>query len=344
MEGKTAEQVYKNIQVLQGTPASQVIPGMHVIKAALGVDCEYCHRRDRASDDVSAKQVARQMFNMMKALNEGSFGGGQQVTCFTCHRGKPIPETTPSLPVPAIQPEVKTADAHLPSAEQVLSAYLKAIGGEQAIKSVHSRVVTATQDVLPPAGKAEPVTASVTFYSKAPNLKLVTYQLPDAVIAEGFDGKVAWEQNAKGVVTEPLQVDQGRLERYANFYESLNLASEYQSLMVEGKEKIGNNEAYVLTGYPANGSPENLYFDVQTGLLLRRSGVLPTPFGDNPFEFNYSDYRAVDGGVKIPFVIQLFPSTPRRELASHSTIKVIEAHDNVSLSDSKFAKPKDVHP
>ena len=35
---RTAEQQYKNIKVLQGTPANQVVPAMHVIEKSLGVE------------------------------------------------------------------------------------------------------------------------------------------------------------------------------------------------------------------------------------------------------------------------------------------------------------------
>jgi hypothetical protein len=38
---RPAEQVYKNIKVMKGVPANQIIQGMHLIKAALGVDCTH---------------------------------------------------------------------------------------------------------------------------------------------------------------------------------------------------------------------------------------------------------------------------------------------------------------
>src|SRR6516164_9583771 len=40
---KTAEQQFKNIQVLKNIPADQLIPSMQFIAASLGVDCEFCH-------------------------------------------------------------------------------------------------------------------------------------------------------------------------------------------------------------------------------------------------------------------------------------------------------------
>ena len=42
-ELKPAEQVYKNITHMKGTPAEQLIPAMQVMSSALGVNCEFCH-------------------------------------------------------------------------------------------------------------------------------------------------------------------------------------------------------------------------------------------------------------------------------------------------------------
>jgi hypothetical protein len=43
---KLAEQQFKNIKVLKGIPAEQLIPAMQFITASLGVECEYCHVRN----------------------------------------------------------------------------------------------------------------------------------------------------------------------------------------------------------------------------------------------------------------------------------------------------------
>ena len=42
-EVKTAEQVYKNIVQLKGTPADQLNAAMQFISISLGVDCDTCH-------------------------------------------------------------------------------------------------------------------------------------------------------------------------------------------------------------------------------------------------------------------------------------------------------------
>src|SRR5262249_44187108 len=58
--------VFKNITVLQDVPVSQMGPIMHVMRASLGVRCDYCHVIDgeRYDIDIPAKEVSRQMIRM----------------------------------------------------------------------------------------------------------------------------------------------------------------------------------------------------------------------------------------------------------------------------------------
>src|SRR5690349_15047046 len=68
---KTAEQVFKNIKVLQGTPVDQFLPEMRLFGAALGVDCNFCHlEQDRSKDDKKTKQTAREMIAMVRDINK----------------------------------------------------------------------------------------------------------------------------------------------------------------------------------------------------------------------------------------------------------------------------------
>src|SRR5689334_4201512 len=56
---KIAEEQFKNIQVLKGVPAEQVIPAMQFIAASLGVECEFCHVHNAFDkDDKKPKQIA----------------------------------------------------------------------------------------------------------------------------------------------------------------------------------------------------------------------------------------------------------------------------------------------
>ena len=340
-DGKTADQVYKNIKVLRGTPADSFNQSMHLISGQLGVDCEYCHlQKDRASDEIEAKRTARQMIRMTNDLNKKSFEGKPVVSCYTCHRGRAKPPNVPALPVADYPPNEKPATPQLPTAEQVLAKYVEALGGEQAIRKVSSRLIVGKQDIPTGPGGVIPTPARMERYQKAPNLLLNVYRTDKYSISNGFDGFFSWAQDAKGRVTQPVKLEQIRAKRIADFYEPLNLKHAYSQMKVEGIEKVNNRDAYVLVGYPEENVPERLYFDTQTGLLLRKSTVVPTAAGNSPFQVDYDDYRDTGSGVKYPFLIHMEPAGSRTELIAHSTIHVEKVEDNVAIDTAKFVKPE----
>jgi photosynthetic reaction center cytochrome c subunit len=336
-EGKTAEQVYKNIKAMQGTPANELNQSMHLMKGAVGLDCTYCHiEREWEKDVKPAKDVARKMIVMMNDINTRQFGGRQVVTCNTCHNGRPIPAALPAFPV--AEPSVAAKPA-LPAVDQILAKYVEALGGEQALRKVTGRVITGTQYIPTGPGGTTPTPAAVERYQKAPNLAVTIYRAPTYAISEGFDGTTAWSQNQAGRVTEPVKLDIGRAARAADIFEPLNLKKQYAQLTVRGIETVNGRDAYLVVGVPQGDKPESLYFDTQTGLLLRKQTVLPTPIGDSPFQMDFEDYRDTGSGVKIPFVIHMNPANPRTELAPNATLRITKVEDNTAIDAAKFVKP-----
>jgi photosynthetic reaction center cytochrome c subunit len=339
-QGKTAEQVYKNIKVLNGTPADQLIESMHLIRGALGVDCEFCHEDpDRAADTKKPKETARKMITMMMDINKNNFNGRQEVTCYTCHRGSTDPVGTLILPAPE-QPEDQEARANLPSADQILAKYVEALGGEQAIRKVTSRVITGTQFVPSGPGGAIPVPAAVERDEKSPNLVVSIYKTPTYTLSNGFDGSKAWAQDARGRVNEPGNTEQMRAKRDSDFYLSLDLKQNYTQMRVVRTETVNGHEAYLVVARPQGDSPERLYFDVHSGLLLRKLTVLPTPLGNSPYQVDYDDYRDTGSGVKFPFLITMNPATPESIPSTTATLRVTKVEDNAQVDAAKFNKPE----
>lgn len=147
---KTAEQQFKNIQVLKGVPAEQLMPTMQFISASLGVECDFCHvDRQMDKDDKKEKQTARKMITMQLAINRGNFDGNVQVTCHTCHRGSLHPVGTPILSADAGGPhsQEESSEAHLPNPEQILDKYVAAVGGADALKKIKTRKEKGTMEV-----------------------------------------------------------------------------------------------------------------------------------------------------------------------------------------------------
>ena len=105
---KPAEEVYKNIQVLKGLPAPQLMEVMHSFAHSLGVKCTFCHVEGAfEKDDKPQKQTARKMILMAQGINKDDFGDKRRVTCWTCHRGATEPESKPpqSQTVPVGKPK-----------------------------------------------------------------------------------------------------------------------------------------------------------------------------------------------------------------------------------------------
>ncbi len=200
-EGKTAEQVYKNIQVLKGTPADQITPTMRVIARDLGVTCEFCHDpKDRSKDDLKPKQTARAMITMMRDINKNSFEGRTEVTCVTCHNGHSQPANQPTLPpfsVAMIGPGDEVKPPVLPTVDQVLAKYVEALGGEPALSKVTSMVITGSRQSYMPGADAVPPPVPIEQYAKAPNLSLTIGHPANGATASGFDGAVAWTQDGQ---------------------------------------------------------------------------------------------------------------------------------------------------
>ncbi len=95
---KTAEEVYKNIVQLKGTPADQLLPAMQFIAASLNVECSFCHVQGKMeADDKPEKKTAREMIAMMMAINKDSFNGRQEISCYSCHHGAEHPAGVPPV-------------------------------------------------------------------------------------------------------------------------------------------------------------------------------------------------------------------------------------------------------
>jgi photosynthetic reaction center cytochrome c subunit len=97
----------KNLKIL---PADTNIPQvMGAFRAALGVQCTYCHiQGDFASDENAKKNMARNMLRMAADINAKFPDGQRHVTCYTCHRGEAVPKMEPppagAAPKPATPP------------------------------------------------------------------------------------------------------------------------------------------------------------------------------------------------------------------------------------------------
>jgi len=120
-QAAAAKSEFKNLQVLpKDIPREQLLATMRGFTRGLGVRCNHCHvviatepkeELDFHLDTKEEKQNARTMLRMTREINrtwiarvDPESATKPQVSCWTCHRGKPEPEAPPPPPPQAPRP------------------------------------------------------------------------------------------------------------------------------------------------------------------------------------------------------------------------------------------------
>ncbi len=327
---KPAEEVYKNIVELKGTPADQLDPAMQFIAASLGVNCQFCHVPGKfEADDKGAKKTARQMMAMTAMINKTSFGGRQQITCNSCHNGSTRPSAIPAVQesdTPA-HPAAMGAPAGgtPPTVDEILTKYVTALGGADAIGKVTSRVMKGQILV---AGSGSPIEV----YTKAPDMRVTITHGAQGDSYTAFDGKAGWMGNTGRPAREMNASSSAASSLDAEFSLALHLKEMYPQMRRGRPETVNGVLCDVVNGQAPGKPAVRLYFERESGLLLRMMRYADTPMGRLPTQIDYADYRN-SGGAKIPFRWTLARPNGR------FTIQIAEAQVNVPIDDAKFARP-----
>jgi hypothetical protein len=325
---KTAEEVYKNIVELKGTPADQLMPAMQFMASSLGAECAYCHVQGQMeSDDKPAKKTARAMIAMTSAINTDAFRGQREVTCFSCHRGALRPVNTPPVldsdaPArPGLVPLAPAASSA--TVDQIVDKYVAALGGADAIRKVTSRVMKGTISV---GGNEMPI----ELFTKAPNKRV---SISNGQSYTAFDGTAGWMGNTGRPARDMSAAESEAAGLDAEFSLALRLKEIFPQLRRGRPETIAGVECETLNGNGPGRPPVRLYFDRNSGLLLRMVRYAETPVGRNATQIDYADYREMDG-VKSPFRWTLSRTNGR------FTIQIAEGRNNAPIDDARFLKPE----
>ena len=358
-----SDQVFKNVQVLKGIPVDEFLGTMGIMAAALQFDCSDCHVNAGTANvdwaaDTPRKIMARRMVTMVTAINQNNFGGRQLVTCWTCHRNRDRPLVTPTIAtiygMPTIEPDdVVTQFPGADSPESILDRFIQASGGAQrlaALTSISAKGIAVSFGGFGGNGAVELV-------AKAPD-KRATIILFKAETNRGdqirtYDGSAGWVRTPLNVVGEfqliGSDLDGARVDAQLSFPGQIksiftNLKSgppttitdlpapTSQSSVLQGGVGNQNHVVDVVQGTGPRGLLVTLYFDQQTGLLLRELRFGLSPIGRVPTQIDFADYRDVNG-VKLPFRITY------AWLDGRDAIVLDEIRTNVPVDEAKFGRP-----
>lgn len=216
----------------------------------------------------------------------------------------------------------------LPTAEQVLSKYVEALGGRENILKLTSRVMAGKFEVDGAEG------GTVEVFYKTPNLfhsivNINTY----GVLDSGHDARGGWEKPPDGPLRPQTGSDLARSRRELDLHKAVKVAQLYRSVTAKGRGQSGGRPAWLLLAVPAVGHAETMYFDQETGLLLQVDLKLDTDGEAVAVARFYEDYRDV-GGVKVAHTIRFINP------GMSYTLRFNTVQHNVVIPQTKLARPQ----
>jgi len=338
-----SEQAFKNVKVLRGIPVSEFMATMGFFSASLGENCTHCHVEEsggdwaKYADDNANKETARRMIGMMAAINKSYFNGRRVLTCYSCHRGLDRPKVIPNLvelygpPLSQEVEEITAQDPKAPPADQMLDKFIQALGGAQKLASLTSFVAKGTSQ-----GYGDTDKYPAELFAKATGQRTLVVHTPNGESTTTYDGRNGWTAAPATDRPVPLlalggdELDGAKLDADLCFPTRLKQAlTEWRS---GPTETIDNRAVQVVQGRTAGHRPVRLFFDKNSGLLVRLVRYTDSPVGLSPAQIDYADYREV-AGVKMPFRWTV------TWLDGRSTIELTDVQPNVSIDTAKFAKP-----
>ena len=220
----------------------------------------------------------------------------------------------------------------LPSAEDVLKAYVKATGGLEKYKAVKTMSAQGTVSI-PQAG----IEGKIDMLQVVPNKVRVNTELTGlGTIKQGSNGKTAWELSAIAGPRVLKGEEAKQLMEEANMKKTYQPQSYYKEMKCVGVEEIDGDRCYKIELTKPNGSLQTDFYSVESKLLVKSIAEVVTNMGEMKISAQASDYRDV-GGVKMPFKMeQLLPN------GISQIIEMDKVQFNVEIPEDAFVLPSEI--
>jgi hypothetical protein len=178
----------------------------------------------------------------------------------------------------------------------------------------------------------------VDIYAKAPNQRTMIVHTDIGDRTTTYDGNNGWMAAPAADKPFPVirstggELDGARLDAVLSFPAGIKQAITRPFV---GTTSIGDKDVTIVQGIANGGrSSIKLYFEEQSGLLVRQVRFADTVIGRVPIQVDYSDYRDVAGvGVKLPF--HVFTTWTDGQ----SDILLTSVETNVAIDAAKFSQP-----
>ncbi|MFZ1808306.1 MAG: insulinase family protein [Cyclobacteriaceae bacterium] len=218
-------------------------------------------------------------------------------------------------------PETEKALPDGLTAQKVIDNYIKEIGGAGRAKEIKT---------LKMIYKAQAMGAELTMtvIKSAPNKSVLDISANGATFQKVVSSGKEVTISSMGQ-TVPMDSE----TREKTFFESAifpELVLEGVSTKLIAIEKVGGEDAYAIEFTLTSGGISTYYYDVQTGLKVKRTENLESPQGTMVSVTTYSDYKEVDG-VKFPQKIG------QQQGPMNFTFELVDIQVNPEVKDALFS-------
>jgi len=222
--------------------------------------------------------------------------------------------------------EVDPSKAEVPeglTAEQVISDYLKAIGGEDKLEAIETIKMVYAGDVMGQALK-------VVQTKKVPGKVLVETLVGGNVMSRQMynNGEASMSQMGNNIpVTEEMKAS---LAAETYVVSEMAYKDSGFSLELQGVEKVNGKDTYAVNVTDPAGETTTNFYDVETGLKVQTTQTVKSPQGEMVMATSLGDYKEVNG-VLLPHTLSV-PLSPQMK----ANLSIEEIMINEPVEDSVF--------
>jgi predicted O-methyltransferase YrrM len=212
------------------------------------------------------------------------------------------------------------ANKRAPTLESVLDDYLAALGGRDVLARVSDKVCSGQLVWSYPDQDPDRISIPAEIFAGQGDRWRLVLRTSKGAQGMGFDGENGWIQNADRILVDARQ----KRSKLAYLFSSrgpLMIEQFFPDLTLESRETIEGRTVYRVKSLATGKTEDHLYFDAETGLLIK--------IGE---DLTLSDYREKDG-VMYPFriTVERGNNTATYEFDSIAT--------NLSLSPDRLRMP-----
>jgi hypothetical protein len=230
----------------------------------------------------------------------------------------------------SLAPVSRASAQDLPPAQQIVDAYVQAIGGADAIARASHRHMKGEM-AMPAAG----MTMTMEIWQSRPNKMVMVMSIPGmGEIRQGYDGQTAWSTNP---MQGPRIIEGAEMEqtaRQADFEANLRFEHMFPTMETVERTEMGGRPCYKVRMVAQNGDESFGCFDVETKLLLGMTSRLESEMGTVESNMAFHDYRDF-GGVKMP-------ARTVMNVMGQEMVMTVSEMDTNAVPDAVFALPAEI--